>query len=213
MLNQFCMPEIRTIWSWLIILFVVLQSLSRVWPFATPWTAVRQAFLSFTISRSLRKLKSTESVMPSNQLVLCHPLVLLPSIFPSIRVFSNELVLHIRRPKYWRFSLSISPSSEYSGLTSFRIDSEKVMAPHSSTLAWRIPRTGEPGGLMSLGSHRAGHDWSDLAAAGLTDLISLQSKGLSRVFSNTTVSKHQFFCTQPSLRSNSHIHTWLLEKP
>ena len=160
MLNQFCMPEIRTIWSWLIILFVVLQSLSRVWPFATPWTAVRQAFLSFTISRSLRKLKSTESVMPSNQLVLCHPLVLLPSIFPSIRVFSNELVLHIRRPKYWRFSLSISPSSEYSGLTSFRIDSEKVMAPHSSTLAWKIPWTEEPGRLWSMGSLRVGHDWA-----------------------------------------------------
>ena len=160
MFNQFCMPEIRTIWSWLIILFVVLQSLSRVWPFATPWTAVRQAFLSFTICRSLSKLKSTESVMPSNQLVLCHPLVLLPSIFPSVRVFSNELVLHIRRPKYWRFSLSISPSSEYSGLTSFRIDSEKVMAPHSSTLAWKIPWIEEPGRLQYMGSLRVGHDWA-----------------------------------------------------
>ena len=101
---------------------------------------------------SLLKLMSIESVMPSNHLILCHPL-LLPSIFPSIRVFSNESVLHIRWPKYWSFSFSISPSSEHSGLISFRMD------------------------------------W----------LISLQSKGLSRVFSNTTVQKHQFFCTQLSI--------------
>ena len=88
-----------------------------------PWTAARQAFLSFTISLSLLKLMSIDSVIPSNHLVLCRPLLLLPSIFPSIRVFSNdELVLRIRWPNYWSFSFSISPSSEYSELISFRID-------------------------------------------------------------------------------------------
>ena len=100
---------------------VVFQSLSHVRHFATPWTAARQASLSFTISQSLLKLISIESVMPSNHIVLCHPLLLLPSIFPSIRVFSNESVLHIRWPKYWSFTFTISPSSEYSGLISFRI--------------------------------------------------------------------------------------------
>ena len=89
--------------------------------FATPWTAVRQASLSFTISQSLLKLMSIESVMPSNHLILCCPL-LLPSIFPSIRVFSKESVLCIRWPEYWSFSFSISPSNEYSGLISFRMD-------------------------------------------------------------------------------------------
>ena len=87
-----------------------------------PWTAAHQASLSFTISWSWLKLMSTESVMPSNDLILCHPLLLLPSIFPSIRVFSNELALHIRWPKYWNFNLTISSSKEYSGLISFRID-------------------------------------------------------------------------------------------
>ena len=100
----------------------VVQLLSRVWLFATPWTAACQASLSFTISQSLLKLVSIESVMPSNHLVLCCPLLLLPSIFPSIRVFSNELALHIRWPKYWSFSFIISPSNEYSGLISLRID-------------------------------------------------------------------------------------------
>ena len=90
--------------------------------FATPWTAACQASLSFTISWSLLKLMSFESVMPSNHLILCHPLLLLPSIFPSIRVFSHESVLCIRWPKYWSFSFSISPSSEYSGLISFRME-------------------------------------------------------------------------------------------
>ena len=87
-----------------------------------PWTTARQASLSVTSSRSLLKLMSIESVMPSNHLILCHPLLLLPSIFPSIRVFSTESVLPIRWPKYWSFSFSISPSSEYSGLISFRMD-------------------------------------------------------------------------------------------
>ena len=88
----------------------------------TPWTAAHQASLSFTISQSVRQLMSIELVMPSNHLVLCCPLPLLPSIFPSIRVFSNELPLHIRWPKYWSFSFSINPSNEYSGLIPFRID-------------------------------------------------------------------------------------------
>ena len=90
--------------------------------FATPWTAARQASLSITNSQSLLKLMSIESVMPSNHLILCHPLLLPPSIFPSITVFSNESVLHIRWPKYWSFSFSISPFNEYSGLISFKID-------------------------------------------------------------------------------------------
>ena len=146
---------------------VVVQPLSRVWLYPTPWTAARQASLSITNSRSLLKLMSIESVMPSNHLILCRPLLLLPSILPSIRVFSNESALPIRWPEYWSFSFSISLSKEHPGLISFRMD------------------------------------W----------LISLQHKGLSRVFSNTTVQKHQFFGAQLSSQSNSHIHTWLLEKP
>ena len=114
--------------------------------FAARWTAAPQASLSFTIFWSLLKFMLVESVMLSNHLILCRPLFLLPSVFSSIRVFSSELAFHIRWPKYWSFSFSISPSNEYSGLI-----------------------------------------------LGLTDLISLQSKGLSRVFSNTTVQKHQFF--------------------
>ena len=102
--------------------FSSVQSLSRVRLFAIPWTAAHQASLSFTNSRSLLKFMSIESVMPSNQLILCRPLLLLPSIFPSIRVFSKEPVLRIRWPKYQSFSFSISPSSEYSGLISFRMD-------------------------------------------------------------------------------------------
>ena len=128
--------------------------------------AALQVYLSFTISLSLLKLMSIVLLMPSNHLILCHPLLLLPSIFPSIRVFSNNSVLRIRWPKYWSFS--ISPSNEYI------------------------------------------QDWYLL---GLPGLISLQSKGLSRVFSSTTVQKHQFFNVQLSLWSNSHIHTWQLEKP
>ena len=142
-----------------------VQLLSHVWLFATPWIAASQASLSITNTQSLPKLMSIKSVIPSSHLILCCPLLLLPPIPPSIRVFSNESALHIRWPKYWSFS--ISTSNEYSGLISF----------------------------------------------GLTGLISLQSKGLSRVFSNTTVQKHQFFGAQPSSQSNSHIHTWPQEKP
>ena len=102
--------------------FVVVQSLSHVQLFATAWTAACQASLSFNISRSVLKLMSIKSVMPSNHLILCHLLLLLPSVFPSIRVFSNELALHIRWSKYWSLSFSISPSNEYSGVIYFRID-------------------------------------------------------------------------------------------
>ena len=146
--------------SWLRLLSSVQfgQLLSRVQLIETPWTAARQASLSVTNSQSLLKHMSIELVMPSNHLILCRSLLLLPSIFPSIRAFSNESVLRIRGPKDWSFSF-ISPSNEYSGLISFRV-------------AW---------------------------------LISLQSKGLSRVFS-TTIQKHQFFSAQLSLESNSHIH-------
>ena len=127
------------------------------------------------------RFMSTESVMLSNHPIFCHPFLLLLSIFSSIRVFSNKSALRIRWSKYWSFSFSISPSSEYSG----------VLA-----LASFLPKNIQ--------------DWSPL---GWTGWISLQSKGLSRVFSNTTVQKHQFFGTQPSLWANCHIHTWLLEKP
>ena len=145
-----------------------LSSVSQLCPaFATSWTAVHQASLFITNSWNLLKLTSIESVMPSSHLILCYPLLLLPSVFPSVKVFSSESVLHIRWPESWSFSFSISPSNEYLGLISSRI------------VCW----------------------------------ISLQSKGLSRVFSNTTVQNHQFFGAQLSSQSNSHIHTWPLEKP
>ena len=131
-----------------------------------PRTAPCHASLSFIVSQSLLKFISINLVMLSNHVILCHPFLLLPSVFPSIRVFSNESILHIRWPKYWNFSFSISPSNEF-------------------------------------------QDWFPLE---LTALISLLSKELSRVFSNTTFREHQFFGVQPSLWSNSNIHTWLLEK-
>ena len=102
--------------------FSSVQSFSHVRLFMTPWTAAHQASLSITSSQSLLRLMSIESVMPSNHLIFCRPLLLPPSIFPSIRVFSNESALRIRWPKYWRFSFNISPSSEYSGLISFKTD-------------------------------------------------------------------------------------------
>ena len=142
---------------------IVVQLFSHVWLCATPWTAACQVSLSFTICQSLHKLLRIESVKPYNHAVVCRPLLLLPSIFPSIRVFSSESALCIRWPKFWNFSFRISPFNEYSGLISFRID------------------------------------WLDLLAI----------QGLSRVFSNITVQKQQFFSVQLSLWSNSHIHTWL----
>ena len=107
---------------YLIVYVVVAQLLSHVWLFVTPWIAAPQASLFFTISQNLLKLMYTETVMLSNHLILCHLLLLLPSIFPRIRVFFNESALHNRWPKCWSFSLTISPSNEYSGLISFRID-------------------------------------------------------------------------------------------
>ena len=101
---------------------VLVQSLSRAWLFATPWIAAHQASLSITNSWSSPKLMCVKLVMPSSHLILCHPLLLLPSIPPSIRVFSNESALRMRRPKYWSFSFSISPSNEHPGLISFRMD-------------------------------------------------------------------------------------------
>ena len=134
---------------------------SHIRHFVTPWTAAHRASLSLTKSQSLRKLMSIESVMPSNHLIICHPLLLPPSVFPSIRVFSNESVLRIRWPKYWTLSFSFSPTNEYSGLIS---------------LGW-------------------------------TSWISFQFRGISRVFSNTTIQKHQFFRAQLSSEFNSYIHT------
>ena len=151
--------------------FSSVQLLSRVRLFVTPWIAARQASLSITNTQSLLKLMSIESVMLTSHLILCCPLLLLPPIPPSIRVFSNESTLHMRWPNYWSFSLSISPSNEYPRQFPFRMD------------------------------------WLDLLA------VQGESKGLSRVFSNTTVQKHQFFGAQLSLQSNSHIHTGLLAKP
>ena len=127
-----------------------LQSLSHVWLFATPWTAVRQASLSITNSQSLLKLMSIESVIPPNHLILCCPLLLPPSIIPSIRVFSNESVLQIRWPNYWSFSFSISPSNEHPGLISFRMDWLDLLAvqgilksllQHHSSKASIFPRS------------------------------------------------------------------------
>ena len=109
-------------WAFLLKSFSSVHLLSHVRLFVTPWTAAHQASLSNTKSWNLLKLMSIESVMPSTHLILCHPLLLLPSIFPSIRAFSNESVLHVRWPKYWSFNFSISPSSEHSGLISFRMD-------------------------------------------------------------------------------------------
>ena len=148
--------------------FSSVQSLSRVRLFVTPWIAAHQASLFITNSRSSLRLTSIESVMPSSHLILCRPLLLLPSIPPSIRVFSNESTLCMRWPKYCSFSFSIIPSNEHFGVISFRME---------------------------------------------TGWISFQSKGISRAFSNTTVQKHQFFDVQLSSQSNSHIHTWPLEKP
>ena len=138
--------------------FSSVHSLSRVRLFATPWIAARQASLSITNSRSSLRLTSIESVMPFSHLILYHPLLFLPQIPPSIRVFSNESTLHMRWPKYWSFSFSIIPPKEIPGLISFRMD------------------------------------WLDLLAVQGT--------------LNATVQKYQFFGAQPSLQSNSHIHTW-----
>ena len=146
---------------------VVVQPLSCVWFFVTPWTAACQAPLSFTISWNLLRFMSIESVMLSYHLILCSPLLLLLPVLPSIRVFSSELALCIGWPKYGA-------------------------SPLASVLPMNI------------------QGWCPLL---LTGLISLQSKGLSRDFSSTTVWKHQFFSTQPFLWTNSHICTWLLEKP
>ena len=118
--------------SFLLMTLSSVQLLSRVWLFATPWTTARQASLSITNSRSLLKLTSIESVMPYDHLILCHPLLLLPSIFSSIRVFSSESVLCIRWPKYWSFSFNINPSNEYSGLISFRMDWLDLLAVHGT---------------------------------------------------------------------------------
>ena len=137
----------------------------------TPWTAAHQASLSITNSQSLLKLMSIKSLMISSHLILCHPLLFPPSIFPIIKVFSSESVLCIRWPKYWSFSFSISPSNEYLGLISFRIDwfdrlqskglsrvfSNRTVQKHQFYSTWRIPGA-EPNRLLSMGSHRVGHD-------------------------------------------------------
>ena len=127
-------------WVWKNSRDTSVQLLSCVWLFVTPWTAARQASLSFTVSWSLLRLTSTESMMPSNQLVLCRPLLFPPSIFPSIRVFSSEWALHIRWPKYRNFSFSINPSNEYSELISFKIDLLAVQGTLKSLLQHYNPK-------------------------------------------------------------------------
>ena len=119
--THICVGMCERIYIFSLSLSVVVQSFSCIQLFVTPWTAAHQAPLLSTISWSLLKFMSFKSVMPSNELIFCHPLLLLPSILPSIRIFSNESVLHIRWPNYWSSSFSISPSNEYSGLISFRI--------------------------------------------------------------------------------------------
>ena len=121
-----------------------VQLLSHVWLFATPWTAVCQASLSFTISQNLLKLMYIEVVMPSNYFILCQPLLPLPLIFPSVRIFSNESVLHIRWPKYWSFCFSISSSNEYSGLISFRMDRLDLLAIQETLKTISSPTPTEP---------------------------------------------------------------------
>ena len=147
--------------------FSSVQSLSRVWLFATPWIAAHQASLSITNSRNSPKLTSIESVMPSSHLILGCPLLLLPWLPPSIWVFSNESALLMRWPKYWSFSFSIIPSKEIPGLISFRMD------------------------------------WMDLLAV----------QGTLKSLLQHHTSKASILCAQPSSQSNSHIHTWPLEKP
>jgi len=162
-----CLENPRDGGAWWAAVYGVTQSWTRLKQLSSSsmdWSTPAHYFsLS---SQSLLKPMSIESVMPSSHLILCHPLLLLPPIFPSIRVFSSESALRIRWPKYWCLSFTISPSNEYSGLISFRMD------------------------------------W----------LFSLQSKGLSRAFPRTIIQKYHFFIAQPSLRSNYHIHTCLLEK-
>ena len=160
---------INSIWSYHRYFINSVQWLSHSWLFTTPWTAACQASLSITKSQSLLKLMSIGSVMQSNHLILCHPLLLPHSIFPSIKDFSNESALHIRWPKYWSFSFNISPSNEHPGLISFRID------------------------------------WLDLLAVQGT-LESL----LQHHSSKASILRCSAFFTSTS---NSHIHTWLLEKP
>ena len=121
-------------------LFSSVQTLSRVWLFATPWTAARQASLPITNTQSPPKPMSIESVMPPNHLILCHPVLLLPSIFPRIRVFSNESALHITWPKYWSLSFSISPSNGYPGLISFRIDWFELLAVQGTQESSQAPQ-------------------------------------------------------------------------
>ena len=127
--HEIISPDTILLWQ---VQFSSVQLLSHVRLFATPWTTARQASLSITNSQSLLKFMSIESVMPSNHLILCCPHLLQPSIFPSIRVFSNESALHIRWPKYWSFSFSISPSKEYSGLISYRMDWLDLLAVHGT---------------------------------------------------------------------------------
>ena len=168
--KHLCSQTVVNKWTncyWFLNQFSSVQLLSRVWLFATPWIAARQTSLSITNSRSSLRLTTIKLVMPSSHLILCCPLLLLPPIPPRIRVFSNESTLRMRWPKYWSFSFSISPSKEYPGPISFRMD------------------------------------WLDILAV----------QGTPRVFSNTTVQKHQFFGAQLSSQSNSHIHTWPEEKP
>ena len=201
--------------------FSSVQSLSHVRLFVTPWIAARQASLSITNSRSLPKLISIESVMPSSHLILCRPLLLLPLIPPRIRVFSNESTLCIKCPKYWSFSFSIIPSKEHLGPISFRMDGLDLLAVQG-TLKSLLQQHSSKASILCM---RWPKDWSfslsispSIEHPGLVSfrmdwLHLLAVQGTLKSLLQTTVQTHQFFGTQPSSQPNSHIHTWLLEKP
>ena len=201
--------------------FSSIQLLSCVRLFATPWTAACQASLSITNSCSLLKLMSIKSVISSNHLILCCPLLLLPSIFPSIRVFSKKSVLCIRWPKYWSFSFSISPSNEYSGLISFRIDWLDVLAVQG-TLKSILQNHSSKASILLIRwpkywnfnfSVRPSNEYSGLISFRMDcfDLLAVQGtlkSLLQHHSSNTSIIRRSAV-----LRFNSHIHTRLLEKP
>ena len=204
---------------------ISVQLLSHVQLFVTPWTVARQASLSITNSQSLLKPMSKESVMPSNHLILCHPFLLLPSIFPSIRVFSNESVLCIRWPKYWSFSIGISPSNEYSRLISFRIDWFDLLAAQGTrksllqvkNMEWKwkllscVQLFATPWTVWnSLGQNTGGSSLSLLLGIFPTQgsnpglphyrqILYQPSYQGSPFLSKTTVQKHQLFRAQLSL--------------
>ena len=204
--------------------FRSVQLLSSVQLFVTPWTAACQASLSITNSQSLHKLMSIETVMLSNHLTLCCPLLLLPSIFPSTRVFSNESALRIRWPKYWSFSFNISPSNEHSELISFRMDWLGLLAVQG-TLKSLLKHHSSKASILQ----RVGHEWETNrhTHTQLSLWSSPHIPGLGRSLGEGNGNPFQYSCLENpmdrvvhgvarvgyNLATKPHIHTWLLEKP